>query len=34
MYIDPFWAGVLSVIFIELVLLFFTCLVLGRRTKK
>lgn len=34
MYIDPFWAGVLSVIFIELVLLFVACFALGGRKKK
>jgi hypothetical protein len=34
MYIDPFWAGVLSVVFIELVLLFFGAIILARRGKK
>lgn len=34
MYIDPFWAGVLSVVFIELAMLFFGAIILARRGKK
>lgn len=34
MYIDPFWAGVLSVIFIELALLFVGAIILTGRNKK
>lgn len=34
MYIDPFWAGVLSVVFIELALLFVGAVVGTRRGRK
>lgn len=34
MYIDPFWAGVLSVLFIEFALMFIGAVITTRRTKK